>query len=513
VPKTSAQVWDAVRFGPVNSQFSTKLGEIDFASGGHTLLSLHANAAITFDLAALRISGAPNDLKFTATAGYFGQTPKAGASIFVYVDGELKIERLAIGRSNGPIAVEISLPATARFLTLMATDNGNGIGHDQVGFADAQISAAQPTTLSESERAERTQLETRVKQIEQQIAALSQPTKVYAIVSEQPPVIHKLHRGDPEQPREEAPPGSIGCLTGLTGALPGSPNGEGERRRALADWIVNPANPLTRRVLVNRLWHHHFGVGLVDTPSDFGFGGGKPSHPELLDWLADEFAASGWSIKKMHRLICLSATYRQSSGAALSTQAHSPKSAQSIDSSNRLLWRMNPRRLDAESLRDAILATSGKLNLTMFGPGYRDFEYTEAYAPIYNYITADQPELWRRTIYRFVVRTTAQQFLTTLDCPNPANLTPTRNVTTTALQSLALLNNDFMLRQSKHFADRVRREAGDRVDSQVRRAFALAFGRQPLANEADAAIRFVETNDLPQLCRMLLNANEFVYVD
>ena len=174
---------------------------------------------------------------------------------------------------------------------------------------------------------------------------------------------------------------------------------------------------------------------------------------------------------------------------------------------------MNPRRLDAESLRDAVLAVSGKLNKTQFGPGYRDFEYQEEYAPVYRYITPDSPDLWRRSVYRFVVRTTTHQFLTTLDCPSPANLVPARNTTTTALQSLALLNNDFMLKQSGYFADRVKAEVGNDADAQVTRAFQLAFGRKPSPTEATAAATLLQSRGLHQMCRMLLNANEFVYMD
>ena len=310
---------------------------------------------------------------------------------------------------------------------------------------------------------------------------------------------------------------------------------EGDRRLALADWIVQPANPLTRRVLVNRLWHHHFGVGLVDTPSDFGKGGGRPSHPELLDWLAEEFLASGWSVKAMHRRICTSATYGQCSvisvqysdasgvstdvsrrsGPSLNTENWKLNTslAQRIDSANRLLWRQNPRRLDAESTRDSVLAISGKLNFAAAGPGYRDFKYTEAYAPIYQYIAADTPELWRRSIYRFVVRTTPQQFMTTLDCPNPANLTPARTSTTTALQALALSNNEFMLQQARYLAARIEREAGADSGAQVTRAFQLAFARPPSQLELSAARDLVRTESVFCLCRMLLNANEFVYVD
>jgi hypothetical protein len=261
-------------------------------------------------------------------------------------------------------------------------------------------------------------------------------------------------------------------------------------------------------VIVNRLWHHHFGTGLVDTPSDFGRGGGKPSHPALLDWLAAELVDRGWSLKAVHRLICTSHAYRQRS-----VDVPAAATAAAIDADNRLLWRQSPRRLDAESLRDATLVVSGCINWQMEGPGYRDFNYTEAYAPIYEYITPDAPDLWRRSIYRFIVRSTPHAFLTTLDCPNPANLTPARLETTTALQSLALLNNDFMLRQAGHWAARLEREAaGDRA-AQVRRGFALALSRQPDDAELAAAVALVERAGLVQFCRMMLNANEFVYVD
>jgi hypothetical protein len=261
-------------------------------------------------------------------------------------------------------------------------------------------------------------------------------------------------------------------------------------------------------VVANRLWHHHFGTGLVDTPSDFGLGGGRPTHPELLDWLAAEIVARGWSLKALHRLVCTSHAYRQRSVGVPDAAA-----AIAVDADNRLLWRQSARRLDAESLRDATLAVSGSLNPERFGPGYRDFDYEEAYAPIYRYVTPDKPELWRRSIYRFVVRSTPHSFLTTLDCPNPANLTPARLETTTALQSLALLNNDFMLRQSGHWAKRLEREAGADAVAQVRRGYALALARAPDAAELAAAVALVRGHGLPQVCRMLLNTNEFLYID
>ncbi len=512
-PRTSGQVWDAIRFGPVNSQFSTKLDGVDYAAEGHTLLSLHANVAITFDLAALREAGAPAELKFTATAGYFGQTPQNGASFHVYVDGESKASRKNIGRDDGGIAVEVPLPATARFLTLMSTDGGNGIGHDQICFTDAWLVPAQPPAMSDEDKTELARLQQRRTELEKQLASLPTAAKVYAIVTETPPPVKLLQRGDPEQPGEDVLPVSIACVSGLPPELGTAQSSDADRRKAFAEWVTSPANPLTRRVIVNRLWHHHFGTGLVETPSDFGVGGSLPSHPELLDWLAEELLAQRWSLKSMHRQICTSAAYRQQSATRGAASNESAAQALRVDAGNRWLWRTNARRLDAESLRDATLAVSGKLNRTMSGPGYRDFEYQEEYAPVYRYITPDSPDLWRRSVYRFVVRTTTHQFLTTLDCPSPANLVPARNTTTTALQSLALLNNDFMLRQSGYFAERVQTEAEPDPKSLVHRAFRLAFGRIPSAAESTAAETLVQSRGLTQLCRMLLNANEFVYVD
>ena len=509
-PRTSGQSWDAIRFGPVNSQFSTKLDGVDYAADGHSLLSLHANAAITFDLAALREAGAPAEMKFTATAGYFGQTPQNGASYFVYVDGELKAHQENIGRDDGGLVLEVMLPNTSRFLTLMSTDGDNGIGHDQICFADPRLVAAELSTISDTEKTELARLQQRRQELEKELAAFPTPTKVYAVITETPPPVALLKRGDPEQPADEVSPISISCVIGLQPELGTSQSSDSDRRKAFADWVTSPANPLTRRVIVNRLWHYHFGAGLVETTSDFGLGGSHSSHPELLDWLADELLTQRWSLKAIHRLICTSAAYRQQS---LTDTSQNSIRGQSIDASNRLLWRMNPRRIDAESLRDSVLSVSGTLNSTMFGPGYRDFEYQEEYAPVYRYITPDSPDLWRRSVYRFVVRTTTHQFLTMLDCPSPANFVPVRNVTTTALQSLTLLNNDFMLRQSGYFASRVKLDAGTDPAAQVIRAFQLAFGRDASSTEVAAATLLVEKRDLTELCRMLFNANEFVYVD
>jgi hypothetical protein len=447
----------------------------------------------------------PAEVRFRAQAGYFGQTPREGASFHVLLDGETKFERLKIGRDDGLIDVDLAIPASGRFLTLMATDGGNGIGHDQIGFGDPRLEPLEVQHDATNE-AEVKRLDARLRELERELGSLPEPQRVYGVVSEPPPEVKVLARGSTEDPKEPVTPGALACITNLKPDLGDNTLGDGARRIALANWVTDPANPLTRRVIVNRLWQHHFGVGLVETPSDFGLGGSLPSHPELLDWLAQRLLEERWSLKSIHRLISLSRTYRQASTPRDPEAAH-------VDSANRLCWRQNPRRLDAESVRDAVLSVTGKLNPAMYGPGYRDFDYKEEYAPVYTYIAADKPELWRRTIYRFIVRTTPQQFLTTLDCPNPANLSPTRPVTTTALQALTLLNDDFMLKQAGYLAERVRHEAGANPTDQVRWAFELALARPPSDAELRAAEGLVAKHGLAQLCRFLFNANEFVSID
>ena len=506
IPETSKAGWDAIRNGPVSSQHSTKLGDVDYATGGHTILGLHANAGITFDIAEILAAIPLADPRFRGVVGYGGATPEAGADYFVFVDGSLRSQG-RLGFDDGGTPLDVSLPAGAKFLTLVATDAGNGIGMDQIFFGDARIEGVSPTLdVTGQERLESAQA--RLASLEQDLEGLRPPDRLFGPVPESPPVVRVHIRGNPETTGDEVGPGTIAAVAGLPTSFGDASTAEGDRRKALAAWITSPDNPLTPRVVANRLWHHHFGTGLVDTPSDFGLGGGRPTHPELLDWLASEFVARGWSLKALHRLICTSHAYRQAS-----VGVPAAATALAIDADNRLLWRQSPRRLDAESLRDATLAVTGCLNPEMFGPGYRDFDYEEAYAPVYRYVTPDRPELWRRSIYRFIVRSTPHSFMTTLDCPNPANLTPARLETTTALQSLALLNNDFMLRQAGHWAARLDREAGADPAAQVRRAYSLALARDPDDAELTAAVALIREHGLAQFCRMLFNTNEFLYVD
>jgi hypothetical protein len=307
------------------------------------------------------------------------------------------------------------------------------------------------------------------------------------------------------QKREVVQPGALTAVPVKFELRPPSASVTDEqlRRMALAAWITDKENPLTARVMVTRIWQYHFGTGLVETSSDFGANGAKPSHPELLDWLASEFVERGWSIKAMHRLIVTSETYRQSSASRADAMA--------VDAASRLLWRFPPRRLEAEPIRDTILAVSGKLDLRMGGPGFSVFEPNDNYVRVYNPKQTFGPPEWRRMIYMTKVRMQQDATFGAFDCPDGGQIAPRRYTSTTPLQALNLLNSGFVLQQAEFFAERLKREQGDDVGKQVRRAFALAFGREPTDEEVNIATKFVEGEGLTIFCRALLNANEFVY--
>jgi hypothetical protein len=319
-----------------------------------------------------------------------------------------------------------------------------------------------------------------------------------------PEPIFLLKRGDVMQRSEPMSPGALSRLPGLSPELAVDPRlGEAGRRLALARWITDPKNPLTARVLVNRLWQYHFERGMVGTPSDFGRNGEPPSHPELLDWLARDLVAGGWQLKRLHRLMVTSYTYRQASGANDAGLAG--------DAGNRLLWRMPLRRLEAEVVRDAILAVSGNLDRRMSGPGYRLFKYHVVNVGIYEPLEDQGPPTWRRGVYQQAARAVRDNLLASFDCPECAQRAPRRDVTTTPLQALSLLNGPFAVRQAEAFARRLEREAGTRPEAQVDRAFRLAFGRPPADSERAAARELVAHRGLAALCRALFNANEFLY--
>ena len=351
-------------------------------------------------------------------------------------------------------------------------------------------------------------------------AALPPERLVYAAASDfrpdgsfrpagKPRAVRVLKRGDITKPGAEAAPGALSGVAALSARFAlKSPADEGARRAALARWVTDPQNPLTWRSAVNRVWHYHFGRGLADTPNDLGRMGARPTHPELLDRLAADFRDGPRSLKALHRLIVTSAAYRQAS-------RHDARAA-AVDADNKYLWRMNRTRLDAEQLRDAVLLAAGRLDRTMGGPSVKQFHMSPGIhvTPNVDYLTfdVDRPENRRRGVYRFVFRTLPDPFLGALDCPDGAQLAPSRTTSVTALQALALWNNKFMVRMSEHLAARAAKEAPD-LAGQVRAAYRFTLGRPLGEKELRAVADYADKHGLANACRVLLNSNEFVFVD
>ncbi|HZN35760.1 MAG TPA: DUF1553 domain-containing protein, partial [Pirellulaceae bacterium] len=299
------------------------------------------------------------------------------------------------------------------------------------------------------------------------------------------------------------------------------------RRLTLARWNASDANPLTARVIVNRVWQHHFGTGLVATPSDFGQMGARPTHPELLDWLAHWFTHdANWSLKKLHRLIVTSETYRQANSSP-----HAPREAgisrsemtTMADPENRLLWHFPYRRLDVEAIRDSMLAAAGNLDRRMYGPAVKlpiPAAAIEAHTDKQGaWKAAGEPDINRRTVYAFVKRTLLVPMLETLDFCDTTSSTDRRAITSIAPQALTLFNGDFTSRQAEVFAQRLEREAGEDPQRQIDLAYRAALARPPTAEESAAMTAFLQREAsvtdqhaaLVQACRVLLNLNEFVY--
>ena len=358
----------------------------------------------------------------------------------------------------------------------------------------------------------------RLAEIDRELAALPPPQKVFAATSDFKPngnflpakvprPVYLLARGDVKQPRDLMVPAGIAAVPGADSDFHISDlNDEGLRRAALAKWITDPKNILTRRSIVNRVWHYHFGRGIVETPNDFGHMGALPTHPGLLDWLAYWFLDHGESLKQLHKLIVMSSTYRQSS-------ANNPQYAH-LDGDNRFLWRMNRQRLDAESVRDTILSVSGKLDPKMGGPSVQQFFFKDDHSPVYDYarFDVDSAGSYRRSIYRFIVRSVPDPFMDCLDSADASILTPKRNTTITALQALALLNDPFVLKQTEHFAERI---AGmsNTLPGQIKAAYQLALNRPPRADESKLLVAYAQKHGLPNLCRLIFNSNEFLFID
>jgi cytochrome c553 len=388
-----------------------------------------------------------------------------------------------------------------------------GAAVDELAALKAERAELLANTRDEKVAAELAAVKADIEAVDAERKQLPVMQTVYAATARQregkPRTIHVLSRGSVLSPTHEVGPGSLALVDALQSRFDLAPDhAEGDRRVALARWLADPKNPLTWRSIVNRVWHYHFGQGIVATPSDFGRMGSPPTHPELLDWLAAEFRDGGGSLKALHRLIVTSATYRQSSASVAEFAA--------IDSGNQYLWRQNRRKLEAEAVRDAVLAVAGTLDLTMGGPGWQDFKIERPqHSPHYRYDLADPEDTstWRRGVYRFIVRSQTQPFMTVLDCADPSMRVEKRNQSISALQALALLNNGFMTTQARHFAGRVEREAGSDMAAQVDLAMRMALGRPATAEERTALVSLTAAHGLANTCRAILNLNEFSFVD
>ncbi|MGV3663547.1 MAG: DUF1553 domain-containing protein [Prosthecobacter sp.] len=451
--------------------------------------------------------------------------PRKGDYIFALAELQVLDEagkNLAEGR---PVTALDSIEAAPRWRKANLTD---GIAPEARSQEDKEQLIVQRDELLKSTADAGTRdrlvtLKAQLKDVQAGLAKLPPPGKVYAGAIHtgqgafrgtgneggKPRVIQVLKRGDVKQPAQEVSPRGIEKL-GEVFHLPFDlqTDHESARRAALARWVTDKGNALTWRSLVNRVWQHHFGRGLVETANDFGRMGSQPTHPELLDWLALTFRDDlGGSLKKLHKLIVMSETYRQSSAA-------SPEAVK-MDGANAWLSHQIRRKLDAESVRDSILSVSGKLDLAMGGPSFQDFIIDKPqHSPHYEYHLHDpeDPKSHRRSIYRFIVRSQPQPFMTVLDCADPSMRVDKRNESLSPLQALTMMNNGLTVVMARHFAERVAKEATG-TEAQVRRAFGLAVSREPMAGELGPLTEYARAEGLENACRVILNLNEFSFVD
>ena len=466
--------------------------------------------------------------------------------------------RLSEGSDN-PVYIQKTAAPRARLADLQKQLHDLRESHRDFALAEKQKQAKNGATvtsikedeinqyLKDADRDRRNNLESGIRGLEQQIAPYDPVTEAISEDSKVGPTQHLLLRGSLLTPGPEVKPGFVAALVGgeerpADYAPPATGHTSG-RRAALANWLGSRDNPMTARVMVNRLWQHHFGKGIVASPSDFGRNGDRPSHPDLLDWLAIQFMDQGWSLKKMHRLMLLSNTYRMSSKLDLT--------ALKADPYNALLWRMNRIRLEGEPLRDSILAVSGRLNPTMAGPSVYPKVSDEVLSTgsTHKWGSSPEEEGRRRTIYVFQRRSLVLPIVEAFDGADMTNTCPRRGVTTIAPQALALFNGDFTRTEAGFFADRVRKDAGDDAAQQIDRAYHIALCRRPTAAQKQIALEFlarqtqlhlgissqagsgpttqqaafIPADDkaqkaaaqaaLADFCHVIINTNEFIYLD
>ncbi len=461
--------------------------------------------------------GEPAELTLT-----FAKPERINRITFINARGDRGIDESKV-RGATPCEYEIQTSLDAHTWTTVATDEGR-----EPWTPAHSIAKARRELIVAEEQQKLAALEKQIAQLRAKLNRVPKLSQVWAGTYSQPEEPTFVHNGgDPMKPGEPVVPASLAVLDHITKPYELKADAaEGERRLALAKWITSDDNPLTARVLANRVWHYHFGIGIVDTPSDFGFLGSRPTHPELLDYLASRLIRNGWKLKPLHREILLSQTYLQSSGIdddshrfrnpqiALTAgkNLRKPESAANpglaIDKDARLLWRFPPRRLSAEEIRDTMLTVAGKLQVEpMGGPGFRLYKFTQNNVCTYFPLDTHGPETYRRAVYHQNARASVVDVLNDFDLPDIAFAAPKRANTTTPLQALTLLNHTFTLDMAKALAARL--DAQDPVGS----AYHFAFQRQPTKKERAIAAQLIATHGADALCRALLNANELVYVD
>ncbi|MCW5978850.1 MAG: DUF1553 domain-containing protein [Bryobacteraceae bacterium] len=366
-------------------------------------------------------------------------------------------------------------------------------------------------SMSEAERERRAEINRELEALDARMPAPYPTARAIGEEDREPLPSYFLHRGAPDMKGSLMAPGILTVAWNGEYEFPAAPPDARSsfRRRGFAEWVASPENPLTARVMVNRIWQHHFGEGIVRTPSNFGKTGQPPSHPELLDWLATEFIRSGWSVKAMHRLMLSSNAYRMASDDVAENAA--------IDPENRLFWRMPRQRLEAEILRDQILAAAGTLDRTVGGPAV--FPYIDP--DLFQSSTErtwpgkpdSDPSTWRRSLYVFMKRSIRYPLFESFDQPDATLSCDRRNRSTVAPQALLLMNNAFVVLHAGKFAERLERETGDDPGRQVDRAYRLALSRPPSQFERRRALEFLagETGTLADFCQLLFNLNEFAY--
>jgi hypothetical protein len=402
-----------------------------------------------------------------------------------------------------PIATEAQIKSRAREAAALAKQLA--AAQAEVWRVDSEIAELDRAQPSADQLALRETALASAKKIQSALDALKPFPVSYIGAPVQPEPTRRLKRGDVSSPQEIVSPGALSAIADLNADLNLSPDApEAQRRIKFAEWLADPRNPLPPRVMANRIWQSHFGQGLVATPSDFGVMGAKPTHPELLDYLASELIANHWSVKHLHRLILNSDAYRQQSGFDAKAAA--------IDADAQFLWRFPPRRIEAEELRDAMLTASGEINFQLGGPSFRPFTIANFNSDFYEIKDMLGADFNRRTVYRINVNSGKDPLLDAFDCPDPSVKTPRRGVTTTPLQALALMNNSFVQRQAAKLAERALRESNNDLPRAINIAYQRAVGRPADKSDMKLALRAAKERGLFNVCWALLNSTEFVYV-